>query len=97
MEEKEMLYPFMTLDDGTEIVHSDAYADNNREIVKVEIEKPVEGGFHSASIYLPDYTWENVNGFSEEEIARYQELIESLAHIIIQLAREGGFENASGL
>ena len=31
------------------------------------------------------------------EIARYQEVIESTAHLILEFARQGGFENASGL
>ena len=92
-----MLHPFLTLADDTEIVHSDAYLENGSEIVKVEIEKPVSGGFHSAVMYLPSYKWADVKGFSENELKEYRELIESVAHIIIQLAREGGFENAAGL
>ena len=90
-----MLYPFMTLDDDTEIVHSEAYLEDGKEIVRVEIEKPVKGGFASAIVYLPDYRWEDITGFSQTEIDYFTELIESLAHVIIQLAREGGFENAS--
>ena len=91
-----MLHPFMTLEDDTEIVHSDAYFENGREIVRVEIEKPVYGGFNSAVVFLPEYRWTDIEGFNEDDICRYQELIESVAHIIIRLAREGGFENASG-
>lgn len=90
-----MLYPFMTLDDQTEIVHSEAYMENEQECVKVCIEKPVYGGFHSAQCVLPGYRWENVEGFSETEIAGFQELLESLSHIIIQLSREGDFDNVS--
>ena len=40
-----MMYPFLQLEDGTEIVHSEMQSDGQ---VKVYIEKPVEGGFHSA-------------------------------------------------
>ena len=36
-----MLYPFMTLNDNTEIVHSEAIEKDRREQVKVCIEKPV--------------------------------------------------------
>lgn len=90
-----MMYPFMTLDDNTEIVHSDAYTENGREIVKVYIEKPVNDGFYSAECFLPDYKWENIEGFSQEEIYKYLELLETTAHIIIRLAKEGGFDNAS--
>lgn len=91
-----MLYPFMTLKDNTEIVHSEAYDDQGKEVVRVEIEKPVQGGFASAVMYLPDYHWEKVIGFSQSDIERLQEILESVVHIIINLAREGGFENASG-
>ncbi|WP_287477593.1 MULTISPECIES: hypothetical protein [Anaerostipes] len=90
-----MMYPFMTLNDKTEIVHSEAYDENGVETVKVYFEKPVYGGFHSAECYLPSYEWKNIDGFSDEEIQKLQEFLESVAHIIIELAREGGFDNAS--
>lgn len=63
-----MLYPFMTLNDNTEIVHSELLNMDGKEKVKVCIEKPVYGGFHSAVCYLPDYSWENIQGFSDSEI-----------------------------
>lgn len=88
-----MMYPFLTLDDGTEIVHSEMQTDGS---VKVYLEKPDEkDGFHYASCYLPSYQWEDVFGFSEKEIDRYREVIESTAHLILQFSKEGGFENAA--
>ena len=90
-----MMYPFMVLEDNTEIVHSDAYDVNGTETVKVYFEKPVYGGFHSAECYLPSYEWKNIKGFSEKEIQYFQQFLESIAHIVIELAREGGFDNAS--
>lgn len=67
-----MMYPFMTLDDNTEIVHSEMQPDHR---VKVYIEKPDEKDcFHSAVCYLPDYTWEDVSGFTPAEIDRYQKV-----------------------
>ena len=89
-----MLYPFMTLPDKTEIVHSESILSEGRELVKVCIEKPVDYGFQSATCWLPDYRWENVEGYSQEEITRLQEFIESLSAVIIELAREGGFKYA---
>ena len=60
-----MMYPFMTLPDDTEIVHSEVKADGR---VKVYIETPDEkDGFHHASCYLPDYEWTEIDGYSEEE------------------------------
>ncbi|MEE3462274.1 MAG: hypothetical protein VZR00_10405 [Lachnospiraceae bacterium] len=89
-----MMYPFMTLNDGTEIVHSETLPDGR---VKVYIEKPdAKDCFHHATCYLPQYTWEDIFGFSDEEIKNYQEFIESTAHLIIKFAKEGGLENASG-
>lgn len=90
-----MMYPFMTLNDKTEVVHSEAYDDNGHETVKVYFEKPVYGGFHSAECYLPSYQWQNIEGFSNEEIQYFTEYLRSVSHIIIRLAREGGFDDAS--
>lgn len=92
-----MMYPFMTLSDKTEVVHSEAYDVNGVETVKVYFEKPVYCGFHSAECYLPSYEWKNIDGFSNEEIAELQQYLESVSHIIIQLSREGGFDNAANL
>ena len=90
-----MMYAFMQLDDGTEVVHSEAYDNNGTETVKVFFEKPIDGDFESAECYLPGYEWKNINGFSNKRIAELQEYLESVAHIIIRLAREGGFEQAA--
>lgn len=88
-----MMYPFMTLDDDTEIVHSDMQTDGS---VKVYIEKPDEKyGFRHATCYLPNYTWEDIYQFSDDDIKKFQEIIESTAHLIIEFSQEGGFENAS--
>lgn len=87
------MYPFMKLDDDTEIVHSEMKDDGR---VKVYMEKPIEGGFCSAVCMLPSYEWSDIEGYSEKEIARYREVIESTAHLILKFARNGGFANASG-
>ena len=90
-----MMYPFMTLDDEAEIVHSEMLPDKR---VKVYVEKPDEKDcFHHMTCYLPDYTVEEVFGFTEAEQARYMDVIRSTAHLIIEFAQEGGFDNASGL
>lgn len=82
-----MMYPFLTLDDNTEIVHSEMLPDGR---VKVYMEKPdAEDCFHHAVCYLPKYTWEDVFGFTDQEIRRYQEIIQSTAHLILQFSKEG--------
>ncbi len=90
-----MMYPFMTLNDGTEVVHSEARDNNGQEYVKVYFEKPVVGGFHSAYCTIPGYDWSQIEGFTPKELDAYQKYLETVAHIIIELSREGGFENAS--
>ena len=88
-----MMYAFMTLDDQTEIVHSEMHPDGT---VKVYLEQPNEkDGVHYATCYLPAYRWENVYGFSNEQIQRYQEVIESTAHLILDFSQAGGFDHAA--
>ena len=89
-----MMYPFLTLNDETEIVHSEMLDDGR---VKVYIEKPDEKDcFHHATCYLPRYEWTDIFGFSEAEIQNYQTIIESSANLIMEFSKHGGFENASG-
>ena len=88
-----MMYPFLQLDDGTEIVHSDMLPNGE---VKVYIEKPdAVDGFHHAVCFLPGYRWEDVSGFSPEEVQRLQDVLESTANLIIEFSQQGGFEHAS--
>lgn len=69
-----MMYPFLTLDDEAEIVHSELLPTAR---VKVYVEKPdAKDGFHHMTCYLPDYTIEEVYGFGEQEVRRYMEVIE---------------------
>ena len=44
-----MMYPYLTLDDETEITHSQTLDDGR---VKVYIETPVDDGFHNATCYV---------------------------------------------
>lgn len=88
-----MMYPFLTLDDQTEIVHSEMREDGT---VKVYMEKPDEKDcFHYATCYLPEYRWSDVFGFTESEMSHLHDVIESTAHLILKFSKEGGFENAS--
>ena len=90
-----MMYPFLTLDDNTEIVHSEMRPDGT---VIVYLEQPdAEMGFRHATCYLPSYAWEDVEGFTQAEIERYQQVIESTAHLILEFSQEGGFDHAANL
>ncbi len=88
-----MMYPYLTLNDDTEITHSEMKSDGR---VKVYIETPDErDGFHNATCWLPEYSWENITGYSESEIAYFKKLIQNNAHLILEFSKEGGFEDAS--
>jgi len=88
-----MMYPFITLNDDTEITHSEMKDDGS---VKVYIETPdKKDGFHNATCWLPMYKWENINGYSSEEMDMFEEMVRNNAHLIIEFAMKGGFQNAS--
>lgn len=87
-----MMYEYMTLSDNTAIAHSDM----QDGLVKVYIEKPVDGGFHHVTCMLPGYEWSDCEGFSEKEIELLKKFVENNAHLIMEFSQKGGFENASG-
>ena len=88
-----MMYPFMTLDEDTEITHSEMHPDGR---VKVYIEKADEkDGFHRATCYLPDYEWTDIYGFTDEEMTQFKNLIQANSHLIMEFSTKGGFLNAS--
>lgn len=89
-----MMYPFMTLNDDTEIVHSEMRDGH----VKVYIETPDEKvGFKHATCYLPEYRWEDIYEYSDEDLAYFDDIIKSTAHLILEFSQQGGFSNASNL
>ena len=87
-----MMYPFLTLDDETEITHSEMKKDGS---VKVYIETPDEKDwFHNATCWLPDYRWEDIFGYTSDEINKLEEMVKNNAHLIMEFSMKGGFENA---
>lgn len=89
-----MMYPFLQLNDNTEIVHSEMYPDGR---VKVYVEKPdAKDCFHNMTCYLPKYEITESFGFSNEEIESYIDIIKSTSNLIMEFARNGGFEHAAG-
>ena len=90
-----MMYPYMTLADGTEIVHSHIIEkDNGQQVVLVHFERPTEDGFDSARCCLPAYTWISGQGYSDEELAFFEQLLHSNAHLLYKYAAEGGIRIA---
>ena len=89
-----MMYPYMTLGDGTEIVHSHIINKDGKKKVIVHFERPTEDGFDDARCELPDYTWTERKGFTQEEISMFEQLLHSNAHLLYKYAENGGVQIA---
>lgn len=86
-----MMYPYMTLADETEIVHSHII---DGEKVIVHFERPTEDGFHSARFELPSYSLLSCEGYSPDEIEFFDRLLRHNAHLIYKYAECGGVKIA---
>ena len=89
-----MMYPYMTLADGTQIVHSHLIEAEDEKQVIVHFERATEDGFDSARCSLPGYEWTLRQGFSDEQIAFFERLLKSNAHLLYKYAAEGGIQIA---
>lgn len=81
-----MMYPYMTLPDETEIVHSQIIEKGGQQKVLVHFERPTEQGFDSARCELPDYKWLSKEGYTQEEIGLFEQLLRSNAHLLYKYA-----------
>ena len=44
--------------------------------------------FKHATCWLPDYRWEDICHFDQKDINRFQEIIESTAHLIMEFSKK---------
>lgn len=90
-----MLYPYMTLDDETIISHSQIIEEDGVNKVIVNFERPnKEDDFDNARCELPSYKWLYNEGYSDAEIAFFEELMEYNAHLFYKYAASGGLKIA---
>lgn len=89
-----MMYPYMTLADETEIVHSQIIEENGIQKVYVNFERPTENGFDSARCELPTYHWLYREGYSDQEITLFEKFLHSNAHLLYKYAANGGIQIA---
>ena len=86
-----VMYPYMTFEDGTEVVHSDLIVDGDIEKVIVHFERPTAGGFDSARCELPSYNWAMWEGrFTDEEKRGFETFLSNNAHLLYRYAASGG-------
>lgn len=89
-----MMYPYMTLSDETEIVHSQIIEEEGKKKIIVNFERPTEEGFDSARCELPEYKWISRDGYTDSEIAMFEELLHNNAHLLYRYAENGGVQIA---
>jgi len=85
-----MMYPYIILADGTEIVHSHLIKKNGVMIVEVHFERPKPHGFDSARISLPSYKWIIRDGFTDDEINKFEYFASRHAHTLYYYAGAEG-------
>ena len=89
-----MMYPYMELADETLITHSGLLHKEAVPTIDVHFERPTENGFLSARCVLPTYQWKFNEGFSEQEIAFFEEFLLNNAHLLYRYAEQGGIRCA---
>jgi len=92
-----MMYPYLTLADETEIVHSHIKEKDNNKTVEVNFERPKPFGFDSARCEIPSYIWLMREGFTDEDISRFETFLQANAHTIIKYAEIGGINVAKAV
>jgi len=89
-----MMYPYITLSDETEITHSHVIERNARKEVEVHFERATDIGFDVARCVLPIYEWIIKDGFTDDEIMVFEQLVQHNAHLFYKYADEGGIKIA---
>ena len=92
-----MMYPFATLSDETLITHSQILYDGEEKSVEVYFERPSDNCFDSARISLPSYEWIIREGYTDDEIAVFEQMCRNGAHIFFKYAELGGADIAKAV
>lgn len=90
-----MMYPYVKYADGTEVLFSNIYIDNDKECIDVHFERPTSDGFDSIRIKLPTYevtVWEG--NYSEKEIEFFKQVVRNNSDLFYKYAKEGGLKFA---
>jgi len=85
-----MMYPYIALSDGTEIIHSHLMGEGEEKTVEVHFERPKPYGFDSARCSLPSYEWIIRDGFTDDEIAVFERMLKDNVHLLYKYAETGG-------
>lgn len=89
-----MKHSYVVFPDETEVTYSDM---DSKGIVRIRIETPTDGGFKCYGCVLPSYEVVESVGYSEPELKKLKEFLYNNAHLILEYAAAGGFENAAAV
>jgi len=89
-----MLYPYMTIENDLEMLHSHLIHEDGNDTVYVQFEKPIDEGFKTGRCKLPTYEWSNIENFTANEIQELEEIVRHHAHLIYRYAECGGIQFA---
>jgi len=89
-----MMYPYIELPDKTLITHSHLKEENGVKTISVHFERPIPYGFDMARISLPSYEWIMRDGYSDDEIAVFEQMCRDGAHTFYKYAELGGMNIA---
>ena len=92
-----MMYPYITLTDETLITHSHLLTDGENKSVEVHFERPKPYGFDMARCTIPSYNWIMRDGYTDEEIAVFEQICRNGAHTFFKYAESGGMEIAKAV
>lgn len=81
-----MMYPYMILADGTEVVHSPLISEGETKKVIVDFKRQTDKGFSFARCELPEYKWTSIDGYSDEDLNLFAELLYSNMNILFEYA-----------
>jgi hypothetical protein len=85
-----MMYPYMTLADETLITHSHLIDNGGSKTVEVHFERPIYGGFDTARCSLPSYEWIIRDGYTDDEVIMFEEMLKRGSHLFFKYAEAGG-------
>ncbi len=80
-----VLRPYAQFPDETCIAYGDIREDQTVEVV---IERPRDWGFDSARCLMPAYRWHDVDGFTEDDLARLESFLRDNAPLIFEFASD---------
>ena len=89
-----MMYPYITLADETLITHSQLLGKDENKSVQVHFERPRPYGFDMARCVLPSYEWIIRDGFSDDDINKFEMLLRNGAQTFFKYAEVGGLNIA---